>query len=56
MNKYNSKCLEAGFSLPLPVIYVKQKGDLLIRFILMDLLLPDLPQELVVLVHVSQSW
>jgi len=35
--KYNSKCLEAGFSLPLSVIYAKQKGDLLAHFVLMNL-------------------
>lgn len=53
--KYNSKCLEAEFSLPLSVVYAKQKGDLLTCFILTNLLLPDLPQELVI-VHVSQYW
>lgn len=53
--KYNSKCLEAGFSLPLSVVYAKQNGDLLTHFILMNLLLPDLPRELVVLVHVART-
>lgn len=50
VKKYNSKCLEAGFSLPLSFIGVKQKGNLLTHFILMNLLLPDLPHELVALV------
>lgn len=53
--KYNSKCLEAGFSLPFSVIYAKQKGDLLTHFILINLLLPDLAQELVVLVRVART-
>lgn len=53
MEKHNSKWLEGGFSLPLSATHAKPKGDLLMRFILMNLLLPDLPQELVILVHVK---
>lgn len=52
MEKHDSKCLGAGFSLPLSATHAKPKGDLLTRFILVNLLLPDLPQELVGLVHV----
>lgn len=44
-----------GSPCPFP-LSVKQKDDLLTCFILMDLSVPDLPQELVVLVHVSQHW
>lgn len=46
--------MPGSWVLPAP-FYAKQKGDLLTHFILMNFLLPDVPQELVILVRVAST-